>query len=272
MKDAYYFSHDSNARHDPKVLAMRSVYGAEGYGWYWMIIEMLREQPDYKLKIDKYTWNALAMQLQCDADAVNRFASDCMNEFCLLNSDGEFLWSDSLLRRMTQKDIKSEKARKAAEVRWGKTNNGKDSSDSENTSNNSIANAKQTQSKGNAIKESKGKESNVDINNNIVVIVDYLNKKADTNYKPNNKKTKQLIKARLNEGFNVDNFEKVIENKVYEWKGTDYEKYLRPETLFGTKFESYLNQRKVNNNGPPDEPPPGGNRTDSGSKYNRFSL
>ncbi|MDQ7860585.1 DUF4373 domain-containing protein [Peribacillus frigoritolerans] len=48
-KDAYYFTHDSNARHDPKVTAMRGVYGSEGYGWYWMLIEMLRESNDYKL-------------------------------------------------------------------------------------------------------------------------------------------------------------------------------------------------------------------------------
>ncbi|MFG6179738.1 Lin1244/Lin1753 domain-containing protein, partial [Halomonas sp. THAF12] len=69
MKNTYYFSHDGNARNDPKILSMRSVYGSEGYGWYWIIIEMLREQEDYKIKINKYTWNALAMQMQFDADA-----------------------------------------------------------------------------------------------------------------------------------------------------------------------------------------------------------
>ena len=46
-KDAYYFPHDCNARNDPKILALRSVFGAEGYGVYWMLIEILREQPDY---------------------------------------------------------------------------------------------------------------------------------------------------------------------------------------------------------------------------------
>lgn len=46
-KDAYFFSHDCNARNDPKILALRSVYGAEGYGVYFMLVEILREQPEY---------------------------------------------------------------------------------------------------------------------------------------------------------------------------------------------------------------------------------
>ncbi|MGL5085587.1 MAG: conserved phage C-terminal domain-containing protein, partial [Clostridium sp.] len=56
-------------------------------------------------------------------------------------------------------------------------------------------------------------------------------------------KTQGLIKARIAEGFTEEEFIKVIDNKVSEWVGTEYEKYLRPETLFGTKFESYLNQK-----------------------------
>ena len=41
---------------------------------------------------------------------------------------------------------------------------------------------------------------------------------------------------------NIDDFKTVIDKKADDWIGTDMEKYLRPETLFGTKFESYLNQ------------------------------
>ena len=78
-------------------------------------------------------------------------------------------------------------------------------------------------------------------------IIDYLNKKADTRYRSTTKKNKDLIKARINEGFTEDDFIKVIDNKVKEWANTDMEKYLRPETLFGTKFEGYLNQKEVKN-------------------------
>lgn len=73
-------------------------------------------------------------------------------------------------------------------------------------------------------------------------IIDYLNLKAGKNYKHTTKKTQSLITARMNEGFTVEDFRKVINTKVAEWKGTDMEKYLRPETLFSPKFEAYLNQ------------------------------
>lgn len=72
-------------------------------------------------------------------------------------------------------------------------------------------------------------------------IIDYLNRKAGTAYKATTKKTQSCINARLAEGFTVDDFKIVIDKKVIEWTGTEWEKFLRPETLFGTKFESYLN-------------------------------
>jgi len=77
----------------------------------------------------------------------------------------------------------------------------------------------------------------------IIGIIEYLNQEADTNYKSTSVKTKTLIKARMKEGFTVDNFHTVIQKKTAEWRNTEQEKYLRPETLFGTKFESYLNQK-----------------------------
>lgn len=75
------------------------------------------------------------------------------------------------------------------------------------------------------------------------IIVDYLNEKADTKYKHTTRKTKDCIRARMKEGFTLDDFFRVIEVKCAEWLGTEWEKYLRPETLFGTKFESYLNTK-----------------------------
>ncbi|MBV5191131.1 conserved phage C-terminal domain-containing protein [Staphylococcus chromogenes] len=77
-------------------------------------------------------------------------------------------------------------------------------------------------------------------------VIDYLNQQTGKHYKPTTKKNQTVIRARTDEGFNIDDFKKVIDNKVSEWKGTDMEKYLRPETLFGTKFEGYLNQQQSN--------------------------
>ncbi|WP_160647995.1 DnaD domain protein [Chengkuizengella marina] len=158
MKEAYYFSHDANARHDPKILAMRSVYGMEGYGRYWVLVEFLREQTKYKLRKSKHLCNALAMQMQCTAEVAQNFLNDCINEFDLLVEDDEFIWSDSLLKRMNEKDKKSEKAKMAAKKRWNKANNDKGSMPSESKED---ANAMQTHSEGNALKERKGKEKKV---------------------------------------------------------------------------------------------------------------
>jgi DNA replication protein DnaD len=165
-KEAFYFSHDSNARHDPKILAMRSVFGMEGYGWYWVIIEMLREQEDYKIKITKHVYNALAMQMQCDAMQAQCYIDACIQEHELLHTDGEFFWSESLLKRMQMKDTKSEKAKKAAEARWKKANKNKGSVQSQSERN---ADALQTQSDRNAIKEKKVKEIKEKKNKEVVV-------------------------------------------------------------------------------------------------------
>lgn len=74
-------------------------------------------------------------------------------------------------------------------------------------------------------------------------IIEYLNNRTGSNYRHTTNKTRDLIKARFNEGFNIDDFKTVIDKKCIEWiNDEEMSKYLRPETLFGTKFEGYLNQ------------------------------
>lgn len=75
-------------------------------------------------------------------------------------------------------------------------------------------------------------------------IVGYLNNLANTNYRYQTIATKDKIKARWDEGFRLSDFKTVIKNKCDDWLNTELEKYLRPETLFGNKFESYLNQKQ----------------------------
>lgn len=77
-------------------------------------------------------------------------------------------------------------------------------------------------------------------------IVAMLNEAAGTAYRPTSKKTRQLIHARWAEGYRAVDFAAVIETMAQAW-GDDPKMcaYLRPETLFGTKFESYLNRRRA---------------------------
>ena len=89
------------------------------------------------------------------------------------------------------------------------------------------------------------KEEDIDKEKEIYIsIVSYLNEKAGTAFKHTTGKTKSAIKARIAEGFTIDDFKTVIDKKCAEWIGDPkMEKYLRPETLFGTKFEGYLNAK-----------------------------
>lgn len=80
-------------------------------------------------------------------------------------------------------------------------------------------------------------------------IIDYLNNKTNSRYRYNTESTNRLIRARLKDGYVVDDFRKVIDIKFNEWAGTEFEKFLRPSTLFSTShFEQYLNQKVVKSN------------------------
>lgn len=78
-----------------------------------------------------------------------------------------------------------------------------------------------------------------------VEVIDYLNGKIGSKYMATSKATREKIHARVEDGFTLDNFKTVIDKKADEWIGTEQEKFLRPETLFGTKFEGYLNQNII---------------------------
>lgn len=95
-------------------------------------------------------------------------------------------------------------------------------------------------------------KSNNNKNNNnqeiYIAVVDYLNSKTGQSFRSSTKATQQHINARLAEGFTADDFMRVVDNMWTDWHGTEWEKYLRPSTLFGSKFENYLN-RKTQNKG-----------------------
>ena len=75
-------------------------------------------------------------------------------------------------------------------------------------------------------------------------IIGYLNEICGTNYRPNSRTTKGLIQARMNDGYTVADFKTVIYKKAKQWKDDARMcQYLRPETLFGSKFEGYLNEK-----------------------------
>lgn len=97
----------------------------------------------------------------------------------------------------------------------------------------------------------KSKENRDKSNKDIYcAVISYLNEKTGSKFKWQSKDTQKHINARVTEGYTLDDFKKVIDIKCAEWLGDARMcKYLRPSTLFGTKFEGYLNQRDTSSNG-----------------------
>lgn len=168
-KDAYYFSHDANARHDEKILELRAELGWEGYGIFWAIIECLREASGYKYSIKRL--NGLALQLSTTKEKLEQIILN----FGLFSFDNDNFWSDSLLRRMEERDSKVRKAKESAQKRWddyyakqeqSTSDSNEAHSDKEGNSiandtlSESFASAEESHSESSAIKgkEKKGKE------------------------------------------------------------------------------------------------------------------
>lgn len=137
-----YFTHDSNARNSDKLIPLRAKMGAEGYGIYFMLLERLREEPDYTSVKD---YNMLAFDLRVDAAKVKAVVENF--GLFAFTDDGKCFYSDSFLRRMQVKDEKSEKARASARSRWGKCERN--------------ANAMRTHENSDAIKEKESKEKKI---------------------------------------------------------------------------------------------------------------
>ena len=97
-----------------------------------------------------------------------------------------------------------------------------------------------------SLKEILQKEESAEFCANVKEIVEYLNSAIGSHYKPSVEKTRTFIRARLREGFTVEDFKTVIDKKARAWLGNrEMQKFLRPETLFGTKFEGYLNEQEA---------------------------
>lgn len=140
-KDAYYFPHYSNARNDRKIQHIRRVFGSQGYGIYFMLLEILREQTNFK-----YPLNGLD-DLAFDLREPKEIILSIINDFDLFTVDKtNNFFSPKLIFYLQPYLEKSERARKAAEIRWSNAN--------------AYANALPPQSKSSAKGDaSKGEES-----------------------------------------------------------------------------------------------------------------
>lgn len=123
MKERY-FSHDANARIDPKIIKVRRKYGMEGYGIYFALLEMMYCEHDNALPYNDDQFDAISYDLHTDLD-MGAFIRACI-EFGLFEADETNFWSPSFRRRMSEiksrSDERSKKASEAARARWNKGN------------------------------------------------------------------------------------------------------------------------------------------------------
>jgi hypothetical protein len=205
-KNTFYFSHDYSARNDLKIKKLLQKYGYQGYGIYWALIEDLYMNN-----------NSMLLDCECiafDLRTTEKVISDIINEFGLFVVEGNTFYSESVKNRLEKRIEKSEKARFSASKRW---NN---------------ANASQTQSEGNAIKESKIKEIKVndiklnDNNNNVTI-----SKEIDIHKKNKHSFEKSLIFDK-----------KEFANAFPEWSKDKLLHYYESALLYSqSKGAKYLN-------------------------------
>jgi len=149
--DTFYFPHDYNAIHDPKITKLRMKYGMEGYGVYWALIEQLYNNAN-ALQLD---CECIAFELRVDASVVQ----GVITEFDLFEIDAQEFGSLSVERRLSKREAISKKRSANASKRWESSKKSDASAMQVHTE--SDANAKQIYAKEKKGKEKKRKESKV---------------------------------------------------------------------------------------------------------------
>jgi hypothetical protein len=244
-KEAYYFSHDSNAKDDPKILQLRMEMGWEGYGLFWAIIEMLRNESDFRMRTH---YKGIAFALQTHEDCIKKL----INEFDLFEIDEQYFWSESLLKRMELKEERSEKARESAKKRWNRD------IDANAMRTHSERNADAMQLKESKVKEIKEKETKVNEdshnaifrqlwNNNIWLEGLSMNWKADLTEVKNHLNTFRqecILKADFKEN------EKLAKEHFFNWvkRGNPVpKKESKGKNVFDEIYEDLQKQKHLNN-------------------------
>lgn len=167
IKDAFYFSHDSNARFDTKIIKLRAKFGLEGYGFYFCMLEIMRDNTDYVFNMDDI--DTLTIQLQLSIEKIKELINFCVQIELFEIDNLNILFSDSFIKRMEEVDTLRLKRVKAGR-KGGKAK----------------AKLKQNSGKMEAVKESKVKESKIkEIKENIIKecdlekFISYYNLKND---------------------------------------------------------------------------------------------
>ena len=231
----------SNMRNDVKIRRVINRYGLQGYGLYNLILESITESLTSQSPVPdlQETCEDIADFYHEDTAKVNEMVSVMINA-------GLFEISELTGRVMCEKLYKflETNQTRSLEIREMIKNYRKTTQrliPSETVSDKSEEENRKEENR-------KEEKSDVELKPDRIPysdIIQYLNKICGTQYKTKTATTRNTIKARWNDGNMLDDFKKVVDAKWREW-GTDEKmvKYLRPQTLFGTKMEAYLQNVK----------------------------
>jgi len=274
-----YFPFDVDFFSDKKIKLLKARHGIKGMMLYiYLLCEVYKN--GYYLKLDDDYEYLISAELQMKAGEVKqvmKFLSErSLFDYKLFRSDN-VITSPGIQRRF-QEAIK-EKAKKNPRTidkfwllskeetqsfikvthfeSYSDNNSDYSRNNDDNSENYDTKEKKEKESKTNnnycraneRFAQPRASKTNNSNTETIKQVIDYLNQKTGKNFKAAAAETKRHINARLKDGFTVEDFKTVIDNKVSQWlNDTEMNKYLRPATLFSTKFESYLNEniRPVN--------------------------
>lgn len=229
MKRYYWLKLKNDFFTQKAIKKLRKIAGGDTFTIIYLKMMLLAMKSDGKIYhegIENNFHEELALDLDEDAENVRLTIGYLLNHGLMEESSNQFYLPESVQNTGTESDS-TERVRRYRELKKS----------------NEIVTCNVDVTASNDVVTRCNTEIEKEIDKNILSgSVHHLNQKAGTSYKTNSKSTARLLKARLSEGHTLDDIKKVIDIKSAEWKGTEMAKFLRPETLFGTKFESYLNQ------------------------------
>lgn len=233
MRTTYYFTHDANAANDPALIGLRAIHGWEGYGIYWMLLECMFAEEDTRLAFKNMPSYAFAFRID-DSSLLVDIVDEGVRLGLFIVEDNDYFYSESLReskgRMISTRQRRSEAGKKGMASRWSR--------DEDVKRNVSITNDN---------KEKERIEEKEKIKADFIRdVIGILNEVLGSTFRASSALAQRHISARIAENYTLEDFRTVIEYKVNEWRHDEKLKiYLRPETLFGTKFDGYLVSAKA---------------------------